>query len=1016
MATLEGLYQRLACNQASREPTLEVLSGEKFLLWQAADAHIACGLFRDEPSADTIVTDVSNITSARIIIRKNNVRGDVLVDKTITSGFTNCTWDQWNVGAGQHFTFDLTEVQTNWPVLASGILPIHFTIVVQTGTSTYIPAHGYGQIVDVGLVNNVEPIPPNYLAVYVDGDGLVKNSGIVNFGPNQLQIGGSTVLSQSAADARYFQLANLNYIDARLYGLDVTGAISGTIPTDNDTALANARAAARTAKLPLFLAGPFSITQPIVITDPAEQWFGNALGDTNNSLGASTGTLGTRIIWRGAAGATMMTISCIYRGVKIQDIEFDGQLIAGDCLVLDSSEFGYLQNIRVARWTTGSGLILRGGVRNTQWNTLIGFTINATGNGGPCMLMDGDILGTLGGGDATLNTLSQFQITQSITTSTSNRDGLVLRNCDNNSFSDFWIYQSLSTGYGVRVDPVSSPSSPTTTRPAANVFHHLHCGSGGWYQPAGTLTIPAVIFGYQRDSGINPPITNGTPLYYTDGFGNTAWTATTLTQPRTSTTPWITLNTTGVNNLDQYGGKIQWYDTASSNEQAAIASRTEASAGGGLTFWTKNGTGSAGSATQKMRLWGSGGLHLGTTFTDPGAGSMRLEGFLGLSNQTAPATPTTSGRIFFDTSNRFSWKGTNGFVRTFDGAANTADRVYTLPDVAGTIALTASPTFTGLTTLTNASDPVLYVARISQAGLGLVRVAKVEAGVTDGDGALINFSAASTDGFGPMIGGLRQSSGGLASFVVRTGGNAQATAFQVWNSHGVSVGVAGTDPGANNLGVVGALSLGTPLAIANGGTGQITAALGLAALGGAPLASPTFTGNVAMAQLDVIGAGSIPFSLIRNSQTGLGIVRVAKFQAGLNDGDGALINFPTAGTDGYGPMIGGVREAAGGLGSFIVQTGANTQSTAFRVWNSHGTSVGVGGTDPGADNLGVVGKIIAGNTVRLKGYTVATLPSGTVGDVAYVTDATTPTFNGTLTGGGAVVIVVFYNGTAWVSI
>ena len=37
------------------------------------------------------------------------------------------------------------------------------------------------------------------------------------------------------------------------------------------------------------------------------------------------------------------------------------------------------------------------------------------------------------------------------------------------------------------------------------------------------------------------------------------------------------------------------------------------------------------------------------------------------------------------------------------------------------------------------------------------------------------------------------------------------------------------------------------------------------------------------------------------------------------------------------------------------------------------------------------------------------------GATAYVTDATAPTYLGTLTGGGAVVCPVFYNGTAWVS-
>lgn len=55
------------------------------------------------------------------------------------------------------------------------------------------------------------------------------------------------------------------------------------------------------------------------------------------------------------------------------------------------------------------------------------------------------------------------------------------------------------------------------------------------------------------------------------------------------------------------------------------------------------------------------------------------------------------------------------------------------------------------------------------------------------------------------------------------------------------------------------------------------------------------------------------------------------------------------------------------------------------------------------------------STVTLAGYTVATLPTGTVGMIAYVTDATAPTYNGTLTGGGTVKTLVFYDGTAWKS-
>lgn len=51
----------------------------------------------------------------------------------------------------------------------------------------------------------------------------------------------------------------------------------------------------------------------------------------------------------------------------------------------------------------------------------------------------------------------------------------------------------------------------------------------------------------------------------------------------------------------------------------------------------------------------------------------------------------------------------------------------------------------------------------------------------------------------------------------------------------------------------------------------------------------------------------------------------------------------------------------------------------------------------------------------LDAFTVATLPAGAAGMRAYVTDATAPTYNGALVGGGVVVVPVFHNGVAWIS-
>ena len=75
--------------------------------------------------------------------------------------------------------------------------------------------------------------------------------------------------------------------------------------------------------------------------------------------------------------------------------------------------------------------------------------------------------------------------------------------------------------------------------------------------------------------------------------------------------------------------------------------------------------------------------------------------------------------------------------------------------------------------------------------------------------------------------------------------------------------------------------------------------------------------------------------------------------------------------------------------------------------------VGVGNTAP-TEKLDVNGNIKATGTVRTKGYTVATLPAGTVGDMTYVTNALTPSYLATVVGGGSQTVPVFYNGTNWI--
>lgn len=130
--------------------------------------------------------------------------------------------------------------------------------------------------------------------------------------------------------------------------------------------------------------------------------------------------------------------------------------------------------------------------------------------------------------------------------------------------------------------------------------------------------------------------------------------------------------------------------TGPSGDYAALIKNTSAAGSSfGLQVW-----GGGNSADYALRIYNRGGVTPLFDVRGDGlasfAGSLVGGGYLELPEQTAPATPTNALRFFADSSNRFSWKGENGFVRTFDGSANTADRVYTLPDVTDTIVTLAA--------------------------------------------------------------------------------------------------------------------------------------------------------------------------------------------------------------------------------------------------------------------------------------------------------------------------------------
>lgn len=122
---------------------------------------------------------------------------------------------------------------------------------------------------------------------------------------------------------------------------------------------------------------------------------------------------------------------------------------------------------------------------------------------------------------------------------------------------------------------------------------------------------------------------------------------------------------------------------------------------------------------------------------------------------------------------------------------------------------------------------------------------------------------------------------------------------------------------------------------------------------------------------------------------------------------------------------------ANGVGSsidFLTETSTTTGVSANiikSVWSnathaSRTSTMTISGVNAGTATdiltLNGDGSTIANGTIRLKGYTVATLPATpTQGDVAFCTDLLTPTFFALAVGGGAVVGPVFFNGTIWIT-
>lgn len=228
---------------------------------------------------------------------------------------------------------------------------------------------------------------------------------------------------------------------------------------------------------------------------------------------------------------------------------------------------------------------------------------------------------------------------------------------------------------------------------------------------------------------------------------------------------------------------------------------------------------------------------------------------------------------------------------------------------------------------------------------------------------------------------------------------------------------------------------------------------------GAPLASPTFTGTVTFPSPFTVGSTSVTTTGVElnyvagvtsaiqtqlngKQATGSYAVLSANTFTGTQSFSGDITIFGTTTAPGSNTGIALIaigpnqtiqgEEALGSGATLRISQNASQNvggwkyistdlaSNYYQFGGSHVFRTAVSGTAGNSITWATQVAIDALRTTfsgpaKLKGYTVSTLPTGSQGDTAFVTDALTPSFGVTLVGGGAIVTKAFYNGTNWVA-
>tara|TARA_R110000822_G_scaffold2985_4_gene13652 strand:+ start:56 stop:2677 length:2622 start_codon:yes stop_codon:yes gene_type:complete len=244
--------------------------------------------------------------------------------------------------------------------------------------------------------------------------------------------------------------------------------------------------------------GVYNISATLLITKPI-----TIIGDRQTGFvrpGTVPATDGVTLKWVSVSNLSIMTTQSVNTGLNISNLTFDAQNIASYCLQIDSTVGAVISQCTFYNPYT-YGLFLNASGSTCSYNMFHTLYSVVTTGVAAIMLSGPTSPGYNPCHNSFINTsISHFN----------GAHGILIGFCDNNTFTDTFIYTSSLTGYGVTYQSVGGAWG------GANTFYHLQAGTRGYYEPnmgaiAGEV---AQIYNYAMDNAQPYPNTNGNNSTY----------------------------------------------------------------------------------------------------------------------------------------------------------------------------------------------------------------------------------------------------------------------------------------------------------------------------------------------------------------------------------------------------------------------------------------------------------------------------------------------------------------------